>query len=158
MPQKVHFKCFQGGPQKKHFLTPKMSFPRFSNFDLCRGTLGSQGYFPPGETWFARRKRPFWDSRPRDTKSLPAFSLSIFGHFGHFSTCPRPAACASQYSPFCVAFTPALAPKDLTAFSSFHCTDPQFSSNLSRSQFAASSIRRFVSQGFPRSFTVNEYA
>ena len=39
---KSPFKWFQGGPPKRHFLTPKMSFSRFSNFDLCRGTLGSQ--------------------------------------------------------------------------------------------------------------------
>ena len=39
---KTPFKWFQGGPPKRHFLTPKMSFSRFSTFDLCRGTLGSQ--------------------------------------------------------------------------------------------------------------------
>ena len=47
MPQKSPFKWFQEGPPKRHFLTPKMSFSWFSNFDPCRGsrslgTLGSQ--------------------------------------------------------------------------------------------------------------------
>ena len=30
------------GTPKRHLFTPKMSFSRFSNFDLCRGSLGSQ--------------------------------------------------------------------------------------------------------------------
>ena len=38
-------KWFQGEPPKRHFLAPKMSFSRFSSFDLCRGTLGSQDCF-----------------------------------------------------------------------------------------------------------------
>ena len=40
---KTPFKWFQGEPPTKaFFLTPKMSFSRFSHFDLCRRTLGSQ--------------------------------------------------------------------------------------------------------------------
>ena len=33
---------FGGGSLLELFKCPKMSVPRFSNFDLCRGTLGSQ--------------------------------------------------------------------------------------------------------------------
>ena len=36
-PKKAHLNGSKGDPQKRHFLTPKMSFSRFSNFDLCRG-------------------------------------------------------------------------------------------------------------------------
>ena len=39
MPPKAHLNGSEGDPQKGIFLTPKMSFSRFSNFDLCRGTL-----------------------------------------------------------------------------------------------------------------------
>ena len=38
---KSPFKWFQEEPERA-FLTPKMSFSRFSNFDLCRGNRGSQ--------------------------------------------------------------------------------------------------------------------
>ena len=54
---KSPFKWFQGGPPKRHVLTPKMSFSRFSNFDLCRGTLGSQSY---GFNWDLWERPSLW--------------------------------------------------------------------------------------------------
>ena len=42
MPQKAHLNGSKRGPKKGFFLIPKMSVSRFSNFDLCRGTRGSQ--------------------------------------------------------------------------------------------------------------------
>ena len=42
MAQKAHLNGSKGTPKKAFFETPKMSFSRFSNFDLCWGTLGLQ--------------------------------------------------------------------------------------------------------------------
>ena len=39
---KAHLNGSKKDLQKRNFSTPKLSFSRFSNFDLCRGTLGSQ--------------------------------------------------------------------------------------------------------------------
>ena len=81
MPQKAHLNGSKGDPPKRHFSTPKMSFSRFSSFDLCalraKGTLISEPrfstpcemrFFPreKGKTAFSKkspRQRPFSLSR-----------------------------------------------------------------------------------------------
>ena len=49
MPPRPHLNGSKRNPQRRHFLTPKMSFSRFSHFDLCRGALGSQDMFMGGQ-------------------------------------------------------------------------------------------------------------
>ena len=66
MPQKADLNGSTRDPQKRHFLTPEMSFSRFSNFDLCRGTLGSQ----PKHCKQALREGFLWDA---------AFVLTVGG-------------------------------------------------------------------------------
>ena len=61
---------------------PKQSFARCEAYVL--------GCFARCETGFAQCQRLFWDTRPREIRSLSALSLSTFGHFGCFDTCTRP--------------------------------------------------------------------
>ena len=54
---------------------------------ILRGAKPCVGCFPQCEIGFARCKRLFWDSRPKDTKSPAALFLSTFEHFGGFGVC-----------------------------------------------------------------------
>ena len=63
-------------PQKGIFLTPKMSFSRFSHFDLCRGTLGSQNYRTEKSFSGTVKKSDLNCNVLHDRKLLPDFLIS----------------------------------------------------------------------------------
>ena len=79
-------KCL--GRVRKVFLGLRSESPKTVSCTVRNCLLGC---FARCETRFARCERLFWDSRPRETKSLLALSLKHFGHFGCFDTCTRPA-------------------------------------------------------------------
>ena len=57
---------------------------------MLHGAKSCFRLFPPVRNRVCTvRATSFWDSQPRDTKSLLALSLSTCGHFGCFDTCTK---------------------------------------------------------------------
>ena len=90
MPQKPHLNGSKERPPKRHFLTPKMSFSRFSNFDLCRGTLGSQGLYPRSrkckENISSKTKGQLLEGRTMSSKTQLSGPRLLIMHAWHRAT------------------------------------------------------------------------